>query len=543
MNDLGFLRDVRFETPRSLDALWLLPLLVVLYLLRRRASRVDVPFLPFWERVLASRRRKPSFARAVLSVLLQAAVFAAAVLALAGPYVETPAAAAARTTFVVADRTAAAAPFSAEVAARTAAAAAEAAADGPVALVAWTAGGVRSVRAADEPRPLDEAVRLLPPPRGGRDPEVLARALAALDPAARVVVVTPFTVPVGGPLARAGVVAAGAADGYRNGGIRGATRDGDALLVRVDGAEGRGVVATAPAFGRVVVPADKGGVVHVPLAADFSGRVALELDPVDPWPEDDAAAFDVAPGRRIAVAVVSAGETPALDAALRASGLVDARRSGRVEPARWREAAAGFDVVVLVGRDEESPLPAGRYLLVDAAAPGLPLARVEGPAKARATRRAGEARWLATLDPEEWEIRKASVFAATAGADVLVEGDRGPLFVRLRRGDVDAFALTVPPTEAASTLPLLPAFPLMIRGLLEELAPAAVSPTVVAVDPAGLRPPFSEAPEPAEAREAAAGPPARPGPPIRSSLRAALFAALLVLLVVEWWLYHLGATD
>jgi hypothetical protein len=327
------------------------------------------------------------------------------------------------------------------------------------------------------------------------------------------------------------------------GGIRGATRDGDALLVRVDGAEGRGVVATAPAFGRVVVPADKGGVVHVPLAADFSGRVALELDPVDPWPEDDAAAFDVAPGRRIAVAVVSAGETPALDAALRASGLVDARRSGRVEPARWREAAAGFDVVVLVGRDEESPLPAGRYLLVDAAAPGLPLARVEGPAKARATRRAGEARWLATLDPEEWEIRKASVFAATAGADVLVEGDRGPLFVRLRRGDVDAFALTVPPTEAASTLPLLPAFPLMIRGLLEELAPAAVSPTVVAVDPAGLRPPFSEAPEPAEAREAAAGPPARPGPPIRSSLRAALFAALLVLLVVEWWLYHLGATD
>src|SRR5262245_29732851 len=79
---------VLFERPARLQALWLLPLVVLLHLLRRRAARLLVPHLPLWEKVLDRFRRRRRWTRVLLSILVQLVLFASAILLAAGPYRE-----------------------------------------------------------------------------------------------------------------------------------------------------------------------------------------------------------------------------------------------------------------------------------------------------------------------------------------------------------------------------------------------------------------------------------------------------------------------
>jgi hypothetical protein len=77
-----------FEAPEVLRFLWGLPVIVLLYLFRKRARRHLVPFLPFWQRVFAERRRRPTFLRTIVSILLQILAATAILVALARPYRE-----------------------------------------------------------------------------------------------------------------------------------------------------------------------------------------------------------------------------------------------------------------------------------------------------------------------------------------------------------------------------------------------------------------------------------------------------------------------
>ncbi|HYC76161.1 MAG TPA: hypothetical protein VEI02_00915, partial [Planctomycetota bacterium] len=517
-----------------LSGLWLLPLLAALYAVRRRAARVDVPFLPFWEKVLAGRRRRASLARTFASVLLQAAMFALALAAVAGPYRTDRRAADVPLTLIV-DRTAAtAAPETSAAVMRRAREIAHAqVASGPASLGAWVDGRVVPLGRAAARDEVDALLAKAPAPSGVRDPEAVRAVGAAASPPGRVLVVTPFA--VGDPASALEIVAVAGAP-PKNGGLRAVERTATGLAVRVENGEGRALRLYDGAVALASTPAaDR---TELPLPASRPAAPRLALEPPDPWPDDDAVDLDFGGATRLKVVLASAAPTPALDAALAATDLVDAARSGRAGPSEWRRVADRYDVIVLVGLDLDLPPPPGRYLLFDATAPELPWARGAGSGEARALRRRDDVAWLAALDPDEWTVHRASTFLVGDGAEVLAESDRGPLIARLRRGAVRAIAIAPPPTVAASTLPLLPAFPLMVRGALRELAPAEDAARPLA-DPRRLRSPTPEGLAPA------VDAPPRPSEDVeeRRSERPFVLLVLAALLMTEWALYQFGATD
>src|SRR5262245_30221540 len=146
----GFL----FESPEWLKGLWALPLIVLFYFFRKRARRLIVPFLPFWERVFAEKKRRPTFLRTLLSILLQMLAAAAILVALAHPYREESRAVPVPS-IVVVDRslatrmTAGGAPLSELALARGREVAAKAAADGPVS-IAILRGGLEPLGSAQD---------------------------------------------------------------------------------------------------------------------------------------------------------------------------------------------------------------------------------------------------------------------------------------------------------------------------------------------------------------------------------------------------------
>ncbi len=78
----------RFSNPEWLRALWAVPAVILLYLLRRRVAKLLVPHLPLWERVLRrAHRRRPRLIRTLLAILMQITVLTCIVLLLSGPFV------------------------------------------------------------------------------------------------------------------------------------------------------------------------------------------------------------------------------------------------------------------------------------------------------------------------------------------------------------------------------------------------------------------------------------------------------------------------
>lgn len=534
-----------FGRPEVLRCLYGLPLLAVFYLLRRRASRVDVPFLAFWERVLATHRRRPSTARLLLSLLLQAAIFAAFLVAAADPYRETTERVVARTLLIL-DRTAPSAPFAAEVALRAEASAQSAVKDGEVVVAVWNRGTILRIDVATDGGAAADAVRKAPPAAGPRDPAVFEDVVAAAAASTRIVLVTPFDAPGTPAFRRAEIVAVagfGVGATERNGGLRGVVAVPDGLFVRTEGAEGRTLRLVRNGTPIAEAPASRA--TRLAIQGGFSGAATLELVPEDAWATDDVVRIASEDSPRFRVLVAADAETPALDAALFASGVVDPQRSSRTKTAVWRDAARDYDVVILIGRDEEAPLPKGRYLLFDASAPGLSVARTGGVGPARATVMSASTPWLRNLDLDEWDVRKTSEFTATDGAEVLVEGDRGPLVYRARHEGATVIGVSPSPTPAASTLPLSAVFPVLVRGALLELGASPSGPKLTVSDPAALTDPLPPGVVPAVDRLSSAPAEATrtSGPPERRPAGAPFLLAFLALVLIEWALFHAGFTD
>jgi hypothetical protein len=584
-----------FEAPELLRLLWGLPVVVLLYLFRQRARRYLVPFLPFWQRVFAEKRRRPTFLRTVISILLQLIAATAIVVALAKPYrVEgryVPTRSVVVVDWTLGTRMKAGGTTLAEaVAARAREVVAHAATEGSVS-TALLRSGLEPLGAPGAPDGLRPAE--LPPPDGKRDLSPIVTLHGAGDEATRVLFVTPFEVPPG---TLAGVTVVGAATGpLRNGGIRGvrhAASDG-ALFVNADPAgDGRTLRLVAPDATEIAsapVPAT-GGEVRLALPPDAARDATLRLDPPDGFPEDDACPLDLPERGKLRILVASDVATPALDSALVASSIMDAAGSGRVPLSQLGAVVASFDVAIVVGAGAAADLPPGRYLLMDSFPRGLPLKSGAGSGEARATRKTAGAPWLKTLEVDEWRVHRMPPVEAGPGLDVLVEGSRGPLVARCEQGVVRAVVISVRPDAAASTLPLLPAFPLMLRGALLELAPRAATagpvvyraggrivlgaaeaaaftaedgtahPLRLARDGGGFELPeaagrwiaggrriatawLDHPALPGEPRTADDPWPAAPRRTEKRSFQGEVLLILIAVLIVEWCSYHFGGTD
>ncbi len=477
--------DLQFAHPEWLRGLYGLPLIVLLYLLRRRASRLVVPHLVLWEDVLRARRRRAPWRRLLVSILLQMLIFAVAILAVADPCRDTVVPEPGHTVIVM-DRslgTAARGPDGESVASvvvREAERLAEqVAAEGTVSV------GIL----ADEVMPLDPggpgrslATLPLPEPAGARDIAALVRSTRSLvTPHSRVVYLAPFR-PSDAELTelrRAGIAVLGAGAGTPNAGIVSVRRtEHGTLELRIVGEGGPRTVFARGAGDRVplaeVVPTPAGTTATVTLPAGVGARPTLELDPRDGFPEDDLAPLVLPEREGLAVLVVADRPTPWLDAFLegwqRSEGRLDVARSARVDSAAYRDLVPRYDVVVLVGLELGLPLPPGRFLLLGSLAPDLGVARTGaagGAAEALKTRR--EDPLVRALDLSEWKIHRMLPLEARAGLDVVVDGSAGPLVARGVSGEARFVMVGVEPDPVASTLPLLPAWPLLVDAALTEL--------------------------------------------------------------------------
>lgn len=480
---------IRFEDPRWLAGLYVLPLIVLLYFLRRPASPMVVAHLPLWQRVLASRRRRASLLRRLLELACWLAAFASAILFAAAPY-EKRSLPGAGHTVVILDGSLGTAMESGDgrslasgVRRRAEELALLAAAAGPVSLGVWN-DSVRLLRTATrESALLREALAEVPLPSGGRNFAALEELAASAHPESRFVLVTPFEPPSGWtPPSRMFSAGApwedGAAPDRGNGGIVSVGLEGeDALLVGVDGGGGRRIVLRAGGSKLAEVPVPDGAgfrEIRIPRARSLPRDVQAALEPLDGFPLDDGAELALPPADRRAVLVAAAGPTPFLDAWLSSSSLVDRERSGRVEPGRLRAALQGsrYDAVILVDDEQSLPLPPGDYILLGATAPDLPMAvdGTERPAEPVSVAKGDPL--VAGLDFLGWTAEGMRRRVLRGAGDVLVDGTRGPLLARYRSGAVRVLDVAVGPDPAASTLPLLPAFPVLLDRALEEYRPS-----------------------------------------------------------------------
>lgn len=477
------LDQVAFRTPEWLQALWLLPLVILLYLWRRRAVRWEVPHLPLWERVLAKYRRRSRWTRTLLSILLQTAILACAIVWLAGPFVPRARPGTGHTV-VVLDRSlgtraldADGVPLSERVLGRGRELVSEALSRGTVSVAFLADELIARVPTTDEPSVVAEALLDLPAPEGGRRCDRLARAAPALGDGARKAYVTPF-VPSDAEVAAledAGVLVVRAGSPVPQAGITAVTRSGTRkLAVTVAGEgppralrlrSGEELVARAD-----VTPTPEGASVEIDLPAAAGPAPTLELHPADAFTPDDRAALVFPEREKVSVLVVADRPAPFLLSFLEASAVVDRARSGQTTPAEFRDHVRDYDVVILVDGDQELPLPAGRYLLLGAGAPELPVQRERGrvgPAEPVDIRQ--EDPLVRALDLSSWRVERVVATKARPDLDVIVRGSRGPLVSRGARPGIKLVDVAVPPDLRASTLPKLNAFPLLLEAALVEL--------------------------------------------------------------------------
>lgn len=487
MSAMADLMGVRFQEPGWLHGLWVLPLIVLLYIVRRRAVPVQVPHLPLWEKVLAGvHSRRPRLLRALVSLLLQLAVAACLVLVVAGPYLQVSRAGRGHT-LVVLDRrlgTALQLPgggFLADaVVARGRELLDEGLQTGTVSSGVLAAGRLLpAIPTTADPGRVARGLSALGRPRGAGSVTALVEAVAAFrgDLPSRCVLVTPFrlTAEERELLSSAEWAVVGVGPFPGNGGIRAVQRRAGGLEVLVDRGEGsrelqlrlgeqvveRHAVETRERV-RLREPRDEG-----------RGARELVLTPRDAFPGDDLAPLAPPAGHPLRVLVVARDPTPYLDAFLAASPLIDRQRSGRTGPDEVESLeglAAGYEVVIMVGCRWERPLPDGAFLLLGSRAPGLPLevdAEESGPAQALDVRR--EDPLVRALRLADWGIVEMPRYRALPGLQVIVEGSLGPLVSRGRAEGTQFVHVAVTPDARVSNLPLMAAFPLMMDAALAEL--------------------------------------------------------------------------
>ncbi|MEE2711549.1 MAG: BatA domain-containing protein [Planctomycetota bacterium] len=599
------LSDIQFSDPAWLDALWGLPVIVALYLMRRRTARVFVPHLPIWEGVLERMRSRSRWLRTLLSILLQLLIFTTAVLLLAGPYAERDVGGEGHTVIVV-DRSlgvrvrgAGGAPVSEAVLEQARELISQAVASGSASL-AFLQDGVRArVTATRDPERLFAALDDPGAARGRRDWDAVAALRVAVGPTSRIVVVTPFAPDpgLGEALRDAQVLVVRAGTPQPQAGVVGVHREADGVKVRVDGSgPERQLVLRRDGVVLTDVRVKPGAEVWIRIPADAGSSPDLVLEPEDGFPEDDRVPLVLPERQRIRVLVVTDTPTPWLDAWFKASAVIDVAGSSRTRSTQFREWVDDYDVTILVDDQQELPLPRGRYVLLASGAPDLPIARDVrriGASEPVKTRR--EDPLVRALDLSRWEIEKVARTRARAGLEVVVDGSTGPLISRGSTDEVKFVDIAVRPDPASSTLPLLAAFPLMLEAALVELVAREreAGPPVLAAGgtlallpgeepvlytPGGAAlPPLAELPDatgyrlperpgrywlgdsddarriavalldhPGRPMEPPAGAQSLPGFPertVRASLRWALLWVLAAALGLEWWLWQLRGTD
>lgn len=446
-----------FEDPNLLRLLWGLPFLLLLVLLKRKAAAVVVPWLPVWEKAIGESTRAPTPLRWIVSLLVKALLIAAAVAAWAHPMKERGARLQVSTLIVV-DRSAglsskhATGTLADATAAAAEGATARARTDGPVRTIAWSPDGRGPAGAtfgADVPR----------------DVAWVART-ASVDPEMRTLLVTPF-LPTEDPPKGVHVVASVPGPLAEVGGIRSVVPVVGGWRVRTDGPArtlalfdgDRRIVSVAVATnGETTVSVD-----GTPLA-----RPRLVLEPPDAWPDDDTAFLDGVIPSALKVLVVARGPTPALDAALAASGRVAAEGSGRVSPDALPVSLDPWDLTCFVGGRVPDALPPGDYAAFSADLPAW-AGRMGPPAPDSARSVSPAFGGRDAFDPREWTSEVSRGWTPPDGADARVVGGRGVMFGKVTDRGRRLHVFSVPPTADGGSLVRLAAFPVMIRGVLAEV--------------------------------------------------------------------------
>lgn len=482
------LSEWKFEYGTWLQALFLLPLIVLFYLLRRRAERTLVPHLPLWDVVFDRLRRKRSWSRVLLSILLQMAILAVLIVCVAGPYRERRQRIPGHSILVLDGRLGVmqigedGRPLEAAIRQTARRLIPSLLEEGTVSMaVAGESLFVLGLPSRDG-QALEALLEESLQAKGDGAPREVLMLAADCEATARVLWITPFRFPEGmdepTPTLRLAVIAV--PGGVVDAGIASVDRASpDVLLVRVAGGgssrrvlllEGGKVLAAA-----TVSPTDAGASVSIEIPRTAGPSLSVQLDPVDAFDLNDRVELSLAERMKPSVLIVSDQKSTPLDALLEAftaSGdVLDASRSARASSAELGQAAKDYDVVILAGIQSDLPLPEGRYLLLGASAPDLPFEVVSSSAAAsEIVERVEGDPLIRGLDLKDWVFEQVVPVRAKPGYEVIVRGSNGPLLGRGRTPSTRFIHIGVPPDDAASTLPVSETFPVLIAAARRELA-------------------------------------------------------------------------
>ena len=493
-----------WDSPVWLIAALALPIIILLHLLARRRKTVRVPSLLLWDRLMENERRSVVLRRFLADILLilQLAAAAFLVLSLAGPGLRGRGQRLIGPTVIAVDVSAGMEPRFEE--------AREAALDlvrgkayGAEVLILAAGAEALPVTGFTESRSeLQDAVRRLSVTDLPGDPVTALRAaeaLAAAKVGGRAVFITDGAfdrAPVPSP--RTEIVLVGRAgdrgraeDGRRTGigssdnagitafAVRGIPGGGRELLVAAElfGASPAAAELTVSADGRTLLsetlvlepgaPATRTAAWYDPLAGRAEAHLAVEGG--DALAADDTAFAVLSSGGRLHAALLTKGnwflETLlSTHPALETDVFVGAEE--------WDAAEGPWDIVIADRLFPEED-PGGALLAVypfdDSPNPPLPLAPRGVLADADPVRWDSSHPAMKGADLARVSVRSAADLAAAPGTRVLAESRGGPLVLAGETAGRRWAALSFDVME--SSLPLRPAFPIMISGLLSWLVP------------------------------------------------------------------------
>lgn len=202
----------------------------------------------------------------------------------------------------------------------------------------------------------------------------------------------------------------------------------------------------------------------VEIRLDVTGGDALDLDNAVSiyWPEDP-------PFRVLVVADKVAAEH--LDGLAALSEVCRIEAADHVTPERWREAITGYDLIILDGLTEKTPLPPASYLLINSYAPSLSLKAIEEVEDATFLRRRSDVGILRGVVLEDLTARRATRIEISGETFCLVEGATGPLITARFDNPVAFVHVAFDIAAANASLVLMDAWPLLLRDVLRVMHP------------------------------------------------------------------------
>ena len=484
--------QLEWRDERWLSLLYALPLLVILYFLRRRAAVLLVGHLPLWERALKKERKRASLWKELLCLLLLLMVLAASVLLLAGPYERREIPGEGHTVLLMDQSLGTSLKLDAGMSLwdRSVASllreADEAAGSGSISVAAW-ADEIQplttSTRDADDVR---TALRSLRGPKGERSEKALLDLVRGLPAEARIIVVTAFEPPAELRVAVPSVVWRSPLTPMEaslplHGGVESVEvlPDRSVQLLLSGSLAPRQLVVEVDAEVVLQRPLGEGEIrsrrVVLPASLFSSSRVRIRLDPPDAFAQDDIVPLLVPSPSKATVLVASDEPTPFLDAWLASSEYVDRDQSGRISPTRLRLAqeARSYDVTFLVDAEVNLELLPGNYILMGSTVLRGSMERKGAPREVRYERHEETHELLSGLDFSGWTDPLGQRTELPPKGEALIMGTDGPMLSRWEGSGVRLLEFAQPPDRARTSLPLLPAFPILLDRILASLLPSS----------------------------------------------------------------------